>query len=101
MYVTDSKNVNDSFLIREGEDLKYCQDMQVPTSKDCLDVSMWGEKTELCYETSGSGTNAYNLKFCWDCWPNVRDCEYSMHSAVVFGLFWLCWFEEKTILHFE
>ncbi|MFZ1020000.1 MAG: hypothetical protein WAN61_03370, partial [Minisyncoccia bacterium] len=79
MYVTDSKNVNDSFLIREGEDLKYCQDMQVPTSKDCLDVSMWGDKTELCYETSGSGSNAYNLKFCWDCWPNVRDCEYSMH----------------------
>ena len=78
-YVTDSKNVNDSFLIREGEDLRYCQDMQVPTSKGCLDVSFWGDKTELCYETSGSGTNAYNLKFLQDCWPSVKDCEYSLH----------------------
>ncbi|MEI6659841.1 MAG: hypothetical protein WCK91_00245 [bacterium] len=78
-YITNSKNVNDSFLIREGEDLKYCQDLQVPSTKDSMDVSMWGDKTELCYETSGSGSNAYNVKFAWDCWPNVRDCEYSMH----------------------
>ena len=78
-YVTDCKNVNESFLIREGEDLRYCQDLQVPTSKDCMDVSMWGDKTELCYETSGSGTNAYGVKFSQDCWPNVRDCEYSLH----------------------
>jgi len=78
-YVTDSKNVQESFLVRDGEDLRYCQDLQVPTSKDCSDVSFWGDKTELCYETSGSGTNAYNVKFCWDCWPNIRNCEYSMH----------------------
>jgi hypothetical protein len=78
-YVSDCKNVNESFLIREGEDLKYCQDLQVPNTKDSMDVSMWGDKTELCYETSGSGSSAYNVKFGWDCWPNVRDCEYSMH----------------------
>jgi len=71
--------VTESFLIRDGENLRYCQDMQVPGSKDSMDVSFWGERTELCYETSGSGTNAYNLKFSWDCWPSVKDCEYSMH----------------------
>jgi hypothetical protein len=78
-YVTDSKNVNDSFLIREGEDLRYCQDLQVPVSKNCMDASQWGDKMELCYETSGLGSNAYNIKFSQDCWPGVRDCEYSLH----------------------
>ncbi len=78
-YVTESKNVNDCFLARETENLWYCQYMQVPGSKDSMDISIWGDKSELCYETCGSGTSAYNSKFLWDCWPNVRDCEYSMH----------------------
>jgi uncharacterized protein YbaR (Trm112 family) len=78
-YVTDCKNVNDSFLIREGEDLRYCQDLQVPVSKNCMDVSLWGDRTELCYETSGSGSNTYNVRFSQDCWPGVHDCEYSLH----------------------
>jgi hypothetical protein len=78
-YVSNCKNVKDSFLIRDGEDLKYCQDLQVPMAKDCMDISLWGDNTELCYETSGSGSNAYGSKFLWDCWPNARDCEYSMH----------------------
>jgi hypothetical protein len=78
-YVSDCKNVHDSFLIRGSEDLRYCQNMQISGNKDCMDVFEWGDKVELCYETSGSGYNAYNTKFCWDCWPNARDCEYSMH----------------------
>lgn len=78
-YVTDCKNVNDSFIIRESEDMRYCQDMEIAGNKDCMDVFEWGDKTELCYETSGSGTNAYDIKFSWDCWPSVSRCQYSMH----------------------
>ncbi|MEI8130636.1 MAG: hypothetical protein WCG55_04000 [bacterium] len=78
-YVTDSKNIHDSFLIREGENLRYCQNMEIPGNKDCMDVYEWGEKTELCYETSGVGTNAYNVQFSYDCWPSVSSCQYSMH----------------------
>lgn len=87
-YVTNSKNVKDSYLIREGENLRYCQYMMVPKSKDCMDACVWGQNIELCYETSVCGENAYNLKFSWDCWPNVRDCEYSLHlksSSDCFG----------------
>ena len=78
-YVSNSKNAEECFLIQEGENIKYCQNLNVPKSNDCIDVSFWGDNTELCYETCGSGENAYNVKFCWDCWPNVRDSEYSMH----------------------
>ncbi len=87
-YVTDSKNVRDSYLIRESENMRYCQNMLVPGNKDCYDTSFWGENTQLNYETSICGENSYNLKFAYDCWPNVRDSEYSMHlksSSDCFG----------------
>lgn len=87
-YVSHSKNVRDSYLVLESEDLRYCQNMLVPGNKDCYDASFWGEHTELNYETSVCGENSYNLKFSWDCWPNVRASEYSMHlksSSDCFG----------------
>ena len=88
VYVTNSKNVRDSYLVREGENIAYCQYMMVPKSKDCMDASIWGQNVELCYETSVCGENVNNLKFCWDCWPNVKNCEYSLHlksSSDCFG----------------
>lgn len=78
-YVSECNNAVDCYLIRQSENLKYCQYMVVPGNKDCMDASIWGENTELCYETSVCGDKAYNLKFSWDCWPNVRDSEYSIH----------------------
>jgi hypothetical protein len=78
MYVTNCKNVNDSYLVRESENLRYCQYMQVPGNKDCYDTTFWGEHTELNYETCQSGENSYNLKFCAQCWPSCRDSEYSL-----------------------
>jgi hypothetical protein len=87
-YVSHCKNVLDSYLVRNSEDMRYCQYMLVPGNKNCMDVSVWGQNTENSYETSVSGENSYNLKFTLDCWPNVRDCEYSMHlksSSDCFG----------------
>ena len=78
-YVTNSKNVKDSYLVRGGENVRYSQYQQVPTTKDSYDVCIWGENVELCYETAICGDNAYGLKFCVDSWPNNRDCEYSFY----------------------
>lgn len=77
-YVTDCKNVNASFLMREGEDMKYCQYLQVPKNKDCYDASAWGANMELHYETCLCGGNSYNIKFSADCWPNCKNLEYCM-----------------------
>ena len=79
-YVTSSKNVNDSFLIREGENLKYCQYLQVPKNKDCYDSSAWGSNMELDYEVCLCGNNSYNLKFSSNCWPNCKNCEYCIDN---------------------
>ena len=87
-YVTNCKNVNDSYLIRESENIRYCQYMQVPGNKDCYDTNIWGENTELSYETCVCGEHSYNLKFCFSCWPNCRDSEYCMNlfsSSNCFG----------------
>jgi hypothetical protein len=75
-YVTNCKNVNDSFLIREGENIRYCQYLQVPKSKDCYDASAWGDNMELHYETGICGGNSYNIKFSTDSWPNCKNLEY-------------------------
>jgi len=79
-YVTHSKNVRESYLIRESENLKYCQIMQVPVNKDCYDCSIWGENSELCYETCVCGESSYNSKFCFNCWPACRNNEYCMNA---------------------
>ena len=87
-YVTNCRNVNDSYLIRESENMRYCQYVQVPSNKDNYDVTVWGEYIELCYETIECGENSYNNKFCRNCWPACKNIEYSMHlfsSSDCFG----------------
>ncbi|HEY4494172.1 MAG TPA: hypothetical protein VJB95_01950 [Candidatus Paceibacterota bacterium] len=87
-YVTDCKNVNDSYLIRESENMRYCQYLQVPGNKDNYDVSNWGEDTELCYECIECGQSSYNNKFSRNCWPACRNLEYCVHlfsSSDCFG----------------
>jgi len=87
-YVTNSKNVTESYLVRESENLKYCQYMQVPVNKDCYDSMIWGENSELCYETCVCGESSYNSKFCFNCWPASRNNEYCINvfsSSDCFG----------------
>ncbi len=87
-YVTNCKNVKDSFLMREGENMRYCQYLQVPKNKDCYDAFAWGANMELHYETCLSGGNTFNLKFCDNCWPNCKNLEYCAHmfsSSDCFG----------------
>jgi len=87
-YVTNCRNVKDSYLVRESENMRYCQYMQVPGNKDSYDTTNWGEHTELNYETIECGENSYNNKFSRNCWPSCRSVEYCMYlfsSSDCFG----------------
>jgi hypothetical protein len=87
-YVTNSKNVTDSYLVRESENVKYGQYLQVPSSKDSYDIANWGQDIELCYETIECGENSYNNRFSRNCWPACRNLEYCVHlfsSSDCFG----------------
>lgn len=77
-YITHSKSVKKSYLIRESRDLKYVQYSQVPSSFDCMDCTVIGSKSELFYEGAICGWGGSNLKFCAECWDGGRDLEYSL-----------------------
>jgi len=88
-YISHSKNVKDSFLVREAEDCRYCQYMQeLPGSKDCYDYSIWGDNNQLVYESCSCGVNTNRLKFCLYVQESVHDIEYSIlceNSEYLFG----------------
>lgn len=77
-YISNSKNVKNSYLIREGQDLKYVQYGLVPSLRDCMDLSVGGNNSELIYESVTSGWNSSNMKFCIECWDGGSDFEYSI-----------------------
>jgi len=85
--IFDSKNVRDSYSVKGGENLRYCQDIQA-TCANCYDYSVWGAGSENMYECMTCGMGCYNVKFSFNCWENARDleyCIYSMGSKDCFG----------------
>ncbi len=84
-HLQDCKNVNYSFDVHDGLDLKYCQD--VTDSKDSYDHSIGWESFSLCYENN-TVADAYNIKFSYKCWPNVSYLRYAifcLSSSHLFG----------------
>ena len=78
-YIEHSKEVYKSLLVREGQNLKYCQNLlELPGCKDCWDYSIWGDNSQLVYESHSCGVGIQNIKFCVLCQENVHDLEYSM-----------------------
>jgi len=87
-YLFNTKNVRQSFLVTEGENVKYCQHMAVPTSKDCYDYNNWGNNAELVYECSGVGDGVSRIKFSHQCFPACKDLDYAVscrNSSDLFG----------------
>jgi len=83
-YIYNSKNVKDSYLVGEGEDLKYCQYVRYkPGTKDCYDYSLFGLNVKLVYENVQSGGGINRLSFCYYCYENCRNLEYCIdcHSS--------------------
>ena len=86
-YISMSKNVKNSYLIVEGEDMRYCQYMDEPSPKDCYDHLIWGHTTSLSYECAMTG-ESNNTRFCLQTYTNIEDAEYAEYcrsSSHVFG----------------
>ncbi|MEK7546690.1 MAG: hypothetical protein AAB536_00705 [Patescibacteria group bacterium] len=82
-YISNSKNVKDSYYISNCENLRYCQSLYINQSKDSYDSFRFGDNSELIYESSICGLGVSQLKFCYDCYSNCFDFEYciSCHSS--------------------
>lgn len=86
-YIFNSKNAQNCYLIREAENVRYCQYMEIGPLKDCYDYTVWGSGAELLYEALNTGLGAYNVRFSNECWPEVRDTEYSLYCQSSSNLF--------------
>ncbi len=88
-YIDNSKNVFDSYSIRNGEDLKFCQFLDTKYFKsDTYDSAGYGVDMQNIYECFAVGGGVHNLKFCWHCFDHSTDSEYSINcesSSDVFG----------------
>jgi hypothetical protein len=87
-YINNSKNVKDSYYVQSGEDCRYVQYLITPSTKDAMDLSLWGENSELIYEVSSCGENSSKIKLSYRTYRSSHDCTYCMicsSSANLFG----------------
>jgi hypothetical protein len=73
------KNVQNSFETKSAEDSKYLQFVFYPSSRDCYDMTLWGQNATRIYECMGAGDNQDMIKFSFDCWASATNIEYSYH----------------------
>jgi len=85
-HIEHSKNVRDSFMVHDGENLRYCQILGGPVA-DCYDYTVWGENSSLIYDSLQVGKSSERVKFSNGCWPASNDIEYSMHSRSSLNIF--------------
>ncbi|MEI7424698.1 MAG: hypothetical protein WCK10_01095 [Candidatus Staskawiczbacteria bacterium] len=81
-YIYRAKNTHNCFEVYGCENTKYSQQL-ADTTKDSYDFTNWSQNSELVYESCCCGDNCKNIKFCFDCWPAMQDCEYCItcHSC--------------------
>jgi hypothetical protein len=86
-YISNSKNVRNSFMLNNGENLRYCQFLKDGPSANSYDWSFFGDAGEWIYESCWVGLSTSTIKF--SAWMyGAHDCEYCFgchNSGFVFG----------------
>ncbi len=81
-YISNSKNVLDSYMVINGEDSRYCQFTKEGPISNCYDYSWFGDKSEWLYEACWVGLNAYNNKFSvWNYYAHDIEYCFGCHSS--------------------
>lgn len=87
-YISNSKNVRDSFDVIGGENCRFCTMITPGGAKDCFDFNSYAETSELLYESNQVGLNCRLVKFSSSSWPSLNEVEYSVlcgSSSYLFG----------------
>ena len=77
-YLENTKNVFESFFVRDGEDMRYCFNVQ-EGAKDCFDYSFPGIRVELMYESSVCAIDDFYLLFCTQCLDGCNSLIYCIN----------------------
>ncbi|MFY9463374.1 MAG: hypothetical protein WAP52_04295 [Candidatus Sungiibacteriota bacterium] len=88
-YIYDSKNVKESYLVNGGEDMKFCQWINMGPVKDAYDYTEWGAGGEQLYECLTVGQGASNVRMSHAIWMgptmDIEYCMYALASNHMFG----------------
>ena len=79
-HVFRSRNCTRCFEVTGGEDSKYLFWLLDPSTKDCYDISTWGNNLSSSYDCCNVGENSSGLKFCVSTGINMLHAEYSIDS---------------------
>lgn len=85
-YLVNCKNAINCFDSMNIWDVKNCTQVFIG-AKNCMDIVECGE-CELLYECNHLGYNAYNLRFCMQCFnqiSNLTYCKFCFTSSDLFG----------------
>ncbi len=87
-YIYNSKDIKEGWIIQESRNLKYCQYLVAPNTKDSYDLTQFGNNIELFYEVLQGGNGGSNVHFSWFLVNENRDIDYCiqvMNSHNMFG----------------
>ncbi len=86
-YIYNSKNVQHSWIVHEGWNLKYCQYLVAAGTKDSYDFTQFGNNAELHYEVLQSGNSASNIRFSWFTPSENRELDYCIQTMTSHDMF--------------
>lgn len=75
-YVFESKNAKETYEVTDAQDSKYLFMLPVGPTRDCQDISYWGDRMSLCYEGCVVGENISNVAFSQETGINLYNAQY-------------------------
>jgi hypothetical protein len=78
-YISNSKYVNNSFIVTASEYCKYCMWMILGGNKDCYDFTQFGKNVQNTYETMSCGKDINNIIASTTIVAGGRDIFYSIY----------------------
>jgi len=86
-YIYKSRNIKDSYMVRNSENLRYCHLLKAGNVFNAMDYTTFGMKAEWIYECGWVGIQANNNKFCIWCYKshNLEYCFGCHGSGNLFG----------------
>lgn len=85
-FLYNCKDCTDCYDCHELRDCMYCTNCQL-AANDCMDIDIWGDRMEFCYNCEATGAGAKNIIGCYYvamdvsniyhsyfCFHNVQNC---------------------------
>ncbi len=81
-YISNSKNVHDSYMVGNGEDARYCQLLKGGPVAKAYDYTQFALNAEWIYDSCWVGINVNNIRFgFWTYNAHHQEYSYGCHGS--------------------